>query len=99
MHAQSTAAKQPGIKPPAAKTAAAEPATTPPGKTGTNNDAQLIADFKARVDKYVELRKKADNSAPPLKESKDAGKIKEAQQSLLERVAAARSTAKQGEIF
>jgi hypothetical protein len=62
-------------------------------------DAKLIADFTARVNKYVELRKKADDSAPPLKESKDAGKIKDAQQALVERIGAARTDAKQGDIF
>jgi hypothetical protein len=77
----------PGIKPPAPKPA-----------PGTQGD-QLIGEFKKRVDAYAELRKKADDSAPPLKESEDAGKIKDAQQSLLERIAAARSNAKPGDMF
>jgi hypothetical protein len=77
----------PGIKPPAPKPA--------PGSKGD----QLIGEFKKRVDAYAELRTKADDSAPALKESKDAGKIKDAQQSLLERIAAARSNAKPGDIF
>jgi hypothetical protein len=58
-----------------------------------------MADFKERVDKYVELRKKADDSAPPLKESTDAAKIKLAQQGLAERIGAARVGVKPGEIF
>lgn len=77
----------PGIKPPAPKPA--------PG----SKEDQLIGEFKKRVDAYAELRKKADDSAPPLKESKDAGKIKDAQQGLLERIAAARSDAKPGDMF
>jgi hypothetical protein len=64
-----------------------------------NHDAQLIADFKARVDKYVELRKKADDSAPPLKKTNDPAKITDAEQGLVERIGAARSGAKQGDIF
>jgi hypothetical protein len=64
-----------------------------------NADAQLMADFKERVDKYVDLRKKADDSAPPLKESNDAAKIKLAQQGLAERIGAARVGVKPGEIF
>ena len=81
--------------PPAAKQQA--PAEKQPAPVDKN--AALIGDFKARVDKYVELRKKADDSAPPLKETKDAGKIKDAQQALVERIGAARSDAKPGDIF
>ena len=31
-------------------------------KPAVNPDAQVLQDFKARVDKYVELRKKADDN-------------------------------------
>jgi hypothetical protein len=62
-------------------------------------DARVLGDFKARVEKYEALRKKADDSAPPLKETKDAAKIKEAQQGLAERIGAARVGVKRGEIF
>jgi hypothetical protein len=64
-----------------------------------NPDAAVIADFKARVDKYVELRKKADDSAPPLKKTEDPGEIREAQQALVERIGAARAGVKRGDIF
>ena len=64
-----------------------------------NPDAKLLADFKARVDQYVELRKKADDSAPPLKKTEESSEIKAAQQGLVERIGAARSGAKQGDIF
>jgi len=64
-----------------------------------NPDAQALADFKARVDKYVEVRKKADDSAPPLKKTDEPREIKEAQQALVERIGAARAGAKQGDIF
>lgn len=64
-----------------------------------SKDPRLTADFTTRVEKYVELRKKADDSAPPLKETRDPAKIKAAQQALVERIGAARSDAKQGDIF
>lgn len=64
-----------------------------------NRDAQLMADFKARVDKYVEVRKKADDSAPPLKKTEDPAEIRAAQQGLVERIGAARTGAKQGDIL
>jgi hypothetical protein len=62
-------------------------------------DARVLGDFKVRVEKYEQLRKKADDSAPPLKETKDAAKIKDAQQGLAERIGAARAGVKPGEIF
>ena len=70
---------------------AAQPAVNP--------DARALADFKSRVDAYVALRKKADDSAPPLKPTEDPHKIRDAQQALVERIGAARSGAKQGDIF
>ena len=68
-------------------------------KPATNPHAAVLADFKTRVDKYVELRKKADDSAPPLKKTEDPAKIREAQQALVERIGAARAGTKQGDIF
>ncbi len=64
-----------------------------------NPHAKLLADFKARVDQYDALRKKADDSAPPLKKTEDSAEIKAAQQALVERIGAARAGAKQGDIF
>ena len=63
-------------------------------KPAANADAQAMADFKARVDKYVALRSKADDSAPPLKQSNDGGQIKLGQQGLAERIGAARAGVK-----
>jgi hypothetical protein len=62
-------------------------------------DARVLGDFKARVEKYEQLRNKADDSAPPLKETKNAAKIKDGQQGLAERIGAARVGVKPGEIF
>jgi hypothetical protein len=69
---------------------------TPPT---VNRDALVLADFKARIDRYVELRKKADDSAPPLKKTASPAEIKTAQQALGERIGAARAGTKQGDIF
>jgi len=68
-------------------------------KPPVNPGAKVLLDFKERVDKYVELRKKADDSAPPLKKTDDAAELRAAQQALAERIGAARTPAKQGEIF
>ena len=70
-------------------------------KPAVNPDAQVLQEFKARVDKYVELRNKADknNSAPPIKKTDDPAELRSAQQALAERIGAARTPAKQGEIF
>jgi hypothetical protein len=64
-----------------------------------NADAKVLADFKGRLDKYVELRKSADDTAKPMKETTEAADISEAQKSLAERIALARKGAKQGDIF
>ena len=68
-------------------------------KPAVNPQAAILLDFKQRVDKYVEVRKKADDSAPPLKKTDDPAKIKDAQQGLVERIGAARSGTKRGDIF
>jgi hypothetical protein len=62
-------------------------------------DNVVLADFNARIKNYVALRGKADNGAPPLNETKDAAKIKAAQDALALRIRAARAGAKRGDIF
>jgi len=64
-----------------------------------NPDAKVLSDFKDRVDQYVEVRKKADDAAPPLKKTDDPADIRMAQQGLAERIRAARAGAKRGDIF
>jgi hypothetical protein len=63
-------------------------------KPAANPDAQVLQDFKARVDKYVELRNKADNNAPPMKKTDDSVALRTAQQGLAERIGAARTPAR-----
>ena len=63
------------------------------------SDAEVLADFKDRLDQYVALRNKADDGAPALKKTDDPSNIRVAQQTLAERVRSARSTARQGDIL
>ena len=65
----------------------------------TNPSAQLLQDFKTRVDKYMDLHNRLEKESPPLKETKDAAKIKASQEALAEKIRAARAGAPQGEIF
>src|SRR5690349_6655171 len=62
----------------------------------TPSESVVLADFNARIKNYVALRNKADNGAPPLNETKDAAKIKAAQDALAQRLRAARTGAKRG---
>ena len=64
-----------------------------------NPDAQLLADFKSRIDRYMELHNRLKKEAPPLKETKNADEIKASQDVLGQKIRAARKDAKQGEIF
>jgi hypothetical protein len=64
-----------------------------------NPDAAVLQDFSRRIDAYMKLRGKADNGAPPMKETADPAKIKEAQAELAKRVRQARATARHGDIF
>jgi hypothetical protein len=64
-----------------------------------NHDAAVLADFKARVDKYVELRNKADDSAKPMKSTSEASDIRTSQLEQAERIGVARKDAKPGDIF
>jgi hypothetical protein len=65
----------------------------------TNPDAQILMDFKKRVDDYLALHNKLEKQVPPMKETKDAAKINESQDALAEKIRAARKEAKPGEIF
>jgi hypothetical protein len=70
-----------------------------PTQERVNADAQVLADFKKRIDGYMELHNKLEKESPPLKETKDPAKIKASQDVLAEKIRAARASAKQGEIF
>jgi len=64
-----------------------------------NQDSSILRDFTDRVDSYLKLRKKLQADVPLPKTKDSADRIKQSQISLAERVRAARSQAKQGDIF
>ena len=64
-----------------------------------NAQAQVLQDFKQRVNAYVQMRNKADDGVPKQKETNEPADIKNAQDGLAKRIIAARAGAKRGEIF
>ena len=64
-----------------------------------NPDAQLLQEFKQRIDKYMELHNRLEKKAPRLKSTEDPAKIKASQDALAALIRAERATAKPGEIF
>jgi hypothetical protein len=74
-------------------------ATQANDQKSANPEAKVLLDFNERVKAYVDLRKKADDGAPPLEQTEDSAKIRIAQTALAERIMAARAGAKRGEIF
>ena len=78
----------------------AEPAAqTAAGPAGTNADAQLLIDFRTRIEQYMALHNKLKKESPPLKETKDPSQIKASQDVLAMKIREARKMAKQGDIF
>jgi len=65
----------------------------------TNADAQLLKDFKDRIDAYMKLYEKQETGKAQPKETKDPEKIKATQDTLAARIQAARKDAKHGDIF
>ena len=64
-----------------------------------NANAALMADFKARVDKYADLHKQLAKGAAAQKETSDPAQITAAKTALAAKIQAARADAKQGDIF
>ena len=64
-----------------------------------NPDAQILQDFKKRVDGYVKLRKDLKKQSPPLKETNNPAEINLAQDTLAAKIREARKAAKPGDIF
>lgn len=64
-----------------------------------NPDAQVLADFKKRVDAYMDVHKRARTEAPRLKPTDNPEDIRAARQSLAEGIRTARAGAKPGDIF
>jgi hypothetical protein len=70
-----------------------------PSGPAVNADAATLADFKQRLNKYIELQKDVADDSPPLKETSDPAKIDAAQEVLGAKLRAARMDAKPGDIF
>lgn len=64
-----------------------------------NPDAAVLADFTARIKAYRDLRAKADDGTPPLKQTANPAEIEAAEKARALRIRAARATARQGDIF
>ncbi len=64
-----------------------------------NPDAAVMAEFKARVEKYADLHKELARGAARPKETSDPAQIDGARAALAAKIQAARAGAKQGDIF
>jgi hypothetical protein len=68
-------------------------------KPGVNPRAEAVNAFNKRIAAYLDVRKKAENGMPPLKETDDPAKITAREKALGDSVRKLRSTAKAGDIF
>jgi hypothetical protein len=82
-----------------ARAAAKGPVTQATQEQGVNADGAILADFNARVKKYVDIHKDAAKGSAKLKQTENPGEITAAQDALAAKIRVARSTAKQGDIF
>jgi hypothetical protein len=64
-----------------------------------NPEALVLVDFQKRVDAYMAIHKAAAKDSLPIKETKNPGEIKAAQQALGEKIRAARANAKPGDVL
>ena len=62
-------------------------------------DAHLLADFHARVQRYVALHRQLEGPTPTIASSEDWAEIKAEIEALATRIRAARRDARQGDIF
>lgn len=61
--------------------------------------AQSMVDFRHRIDEYLKLRGQITKKVPEVKETGDPAKISAREKALGEAIAAARTDAKQGDVF
>lgn len=78
---------------------AAAPPQTKPAREQVNPDAAVLADFKKRIDAYMEMRGEVEKGSAEQKETNDPAKIRQAQENLAAGIRAKRATAKPGDIF
>jgi hypothetical protein len=79
--------------------ASAPAAANQRGNAVANPDALTQQDFRKRIDAYIALRVEALKGVGPLKQTADPAEIAAGQRALAERITAARSDAKPGDIF
>jgi hypothetical protein len=79
--------------------AGAGPARKMPEGTNVNSDAKLMADFKAKVDDYLKLRKSLEGQAPAVKKTEKPQELLTAEKALAAKVRASRANAKRGDFF
>lgn len=81
------------------RAAAADRPATLSNPQQVNADAKILADFKSRIDQYMELHNRLKKEAPALKETKEPAQIKASQDGLAQKIREARKDAKPGDIF
>jgi len=70
-----------------------------PRGTNVNSDAGVLADFKAKVDAYNELRNDLEKKTPPLKKTDNPAEIALAEKAMAQQIRAARANGKPGDFF
>lgn len=82
-----------------ATTPAEQPPAKPPQDPGVTASAAVVGDFDDRVKAYVALHRKLAKETGEIDETKSPHQITQREQALGESIRAARSQAKQGDIF
>ena len=59
----------------------------------------IVADFRARVQSYFDLRSRLEQGLPPMRVTEDVAEIRQARRALARRIQAARHDAHEGDIF
>jgi hypothetical protein len=67
--------------------------------TYPRTDRQALADFQARVDRYVALHRQIEETTPPIVVSDDWSSIRESIDALAGKIRTARANARQGDVF
>src|SRR5688572_16662265 len=82
-----------------ARAAETGPVTVAAQQAGVNSDGAIVADFNARVKKYLDIHKAAAKGDAKLKQTEHPEEITAAQEALAAKIRAARADAKPGDIF
>jgi hypothetical protein len=74
-------------------------AARPAPQQRRNDTADAIAEFRKQVSAYLMLQKREESAVSPQQSTPDPGKVSAREKALADRIRAARSTARQGEVF